>query len=459
MFKNIFSMLNKKLIFVFLVTFIFITQHLVYTQSIDWEKFFPRGSSIHQMVDVNDSIIVVGCNFSGSSYAYLFHTSGLILDSMLFSNNEYFEKIVKSNENEIYFILSKGSIVVTNFELEVQRTFKLSNNYIANVFLTDNELIILGSDYINSKTNYYKFILSKDLKNITIENIPNYDKYQINHIFQNNDYLNIFRAKDTLYVTKSDSNSKIIWRSKFIMDTSILKVKELHNGDLILLGHTNNSIPVSEVNLLIIRMSSSGEIIWKKGFRPGITSTSNTVYKSGIQIKEDQFENLYIVGGRGVSFIGPVSETMIIKLDKSGNLVWEKYKHYCEGDFYEDIIINSKNEIFIVGTICLSDVGGVQNGIVLKINFYTSSNDINPGKFEIQPNPVSNKLVLRMDEQVQSLIYSDVKIINLLGSSTFNYKINSVNNEIDGSGLQSGSYILQLRLNDGSLFNKRFIKI
>lgn len=83
-----------------------------------------------------------------------------------------------------------------------------------------------------------------------------------------------------------------------------------------------------------------------------------------------------------------------------------------------------------------------------------SINENAVGTFEFYPNPTTNQITLKVDNQLLGSVYT---IYDTVGKSVLNGKISSELNVIDLGNLSNGVYIIEVA-SEGNYFKNRFIK-
>ncbi len=82
------------------------------------------------------------------------------------------------------------------------------------------------------------------------------------------------------------------------------------------------------------------------------------------------------------------------------------------------------------------------------------SGDIKPDNTKIYPNPVKNKIYISATNQIDQIKLFDNNMQEIMSKT-----INAENGEFDTSKLPAGMYILQIYLNNGTIFSKKITKI
>jgi len=160
------------------------------------------------------------------------------------------------------------------------------------------------------------------------------------------------------------SNIKVIWEKRFggKYDNEFISVKETKDKNYIILGNTQ-FIGDGLENGWIIKLDKNGNIIWEKTF----TRNDNGRFNSLLETKDGN----YIVVGYVLSENNDRFDSWIIKLDKEGNIVWEKTFSIDDFNEFNSIQETEDNGYIIVGNIKRGmdiDSQTVSNGWIVKLD-------------------------------------------------------------------------------------------
>jgi hypothetical protein len=133
------------------------------------------------------------------------------------------------------------------------------------------------------------------------------------------------------YLAVSDKKANLIWENTLDLNDDnivLLDAVEASNGDFILVGLKG---AFNSSSLLIVRVDSAGELLWRKALFQGEGARGFQIVKA-------------LDGGYIILFNISFSDKKIIKIDENGDLLWEK--EYPENSF-STIIPN--NEGYLLG--------------------------------------------------------------------------------------------------------------
>ena len=118
-----------------------------------------------------------------------------------------------------------------------------------------------------------------------------------------------------IWVLKLTENGNVSWQNCYGMTEGDkpTAINQTSDGGYILVGNTHYS---SSTNIWVLKLDSSGDIIWQKTYVGSIIDNSTTIHQT--------MEGGYIIAGETLSF-GDVDDCFwVLKLDKSGNVSWQK---------------------------------------------------------------------------------------------------------------------------------------
>jgi len=171
-----------------------------------------------------------------------------------------------------------------------------------------------------------------------------------------------------VYIAKFDSLGNLIWviESDGDFDTYSTGIVIDYNDNIYITGYYTHSVSFGDFflqgalqpRMFIVKLSSTGNIIWAKDF--GAINDSDGTYTNGITI--DKQNNIYLAGGfKGTirfcdfelnSKIGgyfPSFDIFIVKLNNEGNCIWAKRAGGGNEDFAYDIAVDNDDNLYITG--------------------------------------------------------------------------------------------------------------
>jgi hypothetical protein len=264
------------------------------------------------------------------------------------------------------------------------------------------------------------------------------------------------------WVVKLDASGNLLWQKCLGGSSydSVSSIQQTSDGGYIVAGSTySNDGDVSgnhgNDDSWVVKLDASGNLLWQK-----CLGGSNWDYAESIQQTSD---GGYIVAGITFSNDGDVSgyhgegDGWIVKLDASGNLLWQK----CLGGSYREwaySIQQTSDGGYIVAGYTNSNDGDVsgnhggEDGWVVKLapdNMSTEEISVK-AKIGIYPNPVKDVLHFTSKEPVLK-----AEIFDQNGRLIKTAEV--LNNQLSVSSLSKGIYFLNLQTSKGKLKTK-FIK-
>ena len=220
------------------------------------------------------------------------------------------------------------------------------------------------------------------------------------------------------YVVKLDASGNVQWEKKE-PDTLYRGLKELANGDIALVGNAYSfGSGTGTGAALLVRVSSSGTMLWSKGFGG---SDQEQMYNVLELVNGD----LLIVGGTSSYGLG-VGDAFIVKTTNSGNLIWSKnYGGPGNESYYSAKLLNDGN-IVVVGMTTSYGAGNDDillskidtSGVVLWTKIYGGTN-IDRGE-QVEENEDGELILVGYSNSVGSGDYDKV-LLNIDNTGVVNW--------------------------------------
>ena len=232
-------------------------------------------------------------------------------------------------------------------------------------------------------------------------------------------------------------------------------------GNIMILGETGSvngdvSFNHGYSDFWLIQINPEGLLLWEKSYG----GTNLEVPTSIMQTSDSGF----VMAGRSKSSDGDVSSNQgmedywIVKTDHDGNLEWEKAVGGSLNDGAECVIQTADTGYAVVGYTESSngDISGNNYGIadswVVKLHEppVIGMKDISTDYlYKLYPNPAHNEIYLNSSIQ-------KIKIFDLAGALILNEQ--NLNNKVDITEFQSGTYIAELCGRNGRVKRVKLIK-
>jgi hypothetical protein len=127
------------------------------------------------------------------------------------------------------------------------------------------------------------------------------------------------------WVFKTDANGNKLWETSAQVTGYLNSIVKTPDGGYVTAGHRNNITPTGSytgTDLVVVKLNASGTIVWEKIFGGGGDDFGNKILNTA--------DGGYLIAALTTSSDGDVSanhggyDTWLIKVDANGNKVWEK---------------------------------------------------------------------------------------------------------------------------------------
>nr|MDQ6903605.1 hypothetical protein [Bacteroidota bacterium] len=138
-----------------------------------------------------------------------------------------------------------------------------------------------------------------------------------------------FIASGYALIIKADNMGNVSWIKEFDDPTPgtfftffMFNAFELSNKDIICVGSIDTTAILNNSNTIIYRLTGNGNIIWQKGLHTTLVNTYPQISININSLAEGLNGDLFLCGTTESNGNTELAET-IIRLDKSGNLIWD----------------------------------------------------------------------------------------------------------------------------------------
>ncbi len=279
---------------------------------------------------------------------------------------------------------------------------------------------------------------------------------------------------DDYWVVKIDTSGNVLWQKIYGGSGSDIsyKVIDVENNNIIVSGYTEsfNGDVVGNHSLSgwndtwILKLDSSGNIIWKKCFGSSVDEDNFTILKTN--------DNNIIVSSSGYGNDGDLTGVTgnngawIFKIDSVGNIIWSKKfgSTLSDGIKYSIVSYNSRTFYFVshppgVGGNVNVFYGGAHDIWLASITDTSSSLGIAATEEKngiiLSPNPLREQLKI----EFQSIQSGKVVFYSALGEVALrSQEFCAKEKTIDVSALVEGIYVVKI-FSDEKIIVKKIIKI
>ena len=134
-------------------------------------------------------------------------------------------------------------------------------------------------------------------------------------------------------------------------------VQQTSDGGFIVAGHTA-SFGTGFGNVWVLRLDSGGSVVWQKGYGGTAIEYANSVQQTS--------DGGFIVAGFTRSFGAGQSDAWLLRLDPSGNIIWEKTYGGTGQDVANSVQQTSDGGFIVAGGT--NSFGNGSNAWVLRLN-------------------------------------------------------------------------------------------
>ncbi len=153
-----------------------------------------------------------------------------------------------------------------------------------------------------------------------------------------------------MMVMRMDSEGNLIWKRLFDFGNRDLAISVTQTSENTFMIAGISHVSVGNEDISLININSQGDTLWTERYDLGYGYTENT-YKV-IQTKDSAFVCTgYILFPREA----PWGELFILKVDKNGNMLWSKIYGGKNTEYGHDIVENNLGELYITGFYTTSE--------------------------------------------------------------------------------------------------------
>lgn len=253
------------------------------------------------------------------------------------------------------------------------------------------------------------------------------------------------------WVLKLSSSGSIDWEKSFLESdyTWLESIKQTSDNGFIMVGHSATNDNMASPDGLIIKLDVNGIIQWKKKY-------GGSYAEKFIKVLETN-NGEYLVAGNTSSNNGDVTnfkghlDCWLLSISANGNLNWQKTFGGTAYDDVYDIQKTNDGSYILSGNSASDDVDVtinpnnpfLPNAWIVKFNPVSTGIKKNEliNLFSIYPNPSNDIIQFNTSTNLTNESYS---ILNTLGQTVLNGKLENERSKIDVQTLQAGIYFLQL---------------
>ncbi|MEC0309992.1 hypothetical protein P4H67_24885 [Paenibacillus lautus] len=148
------------------------------------------------------------------------------------------------------------------------------------------------------------------------------------------------------YILKLDAEGQVEWEQKPIYPTTnsmAYRVIETKDGGYLVAGNTNSEDVPIVGQLYIIRLDSSGNVLWEK-------VQDDTIHSTPTAIVETEDGDFFIAGSGSVGWVA-YEKAYILKIDINGETLWYNKYNYTDSVEFNDLIPANDGGYMAVGSV------------------------------------------------------------------------------------------------------------
>jgi uncharacterized delta-60 repeat protein len=228
-----------------------------------------------------------------------------------------------------------------------------SNDDFANSIIQSSDGGYVVAGYTNSFGGSYDFYVVKLYSSGSVawtKTIGGSGDDQANSVVQSSDggyivagYTTSFGASGAdMYVVKLGSGGNVQWTKTIggSDDDFANSVIQSSDGGYVIAGYTQ-SFGAGGYDMYVVKLDSNGNVVWTKTIGGSNSDVANSIVQSS--------DGGYVVAGETLSFGASGRDIYVVKLDSSGNIVWTKTIGGSWDDFANSVIQSSDGGYVIAG--------------------------------------------------------------------------------------------------------------
>ncbi len=259
------------------------------------------------------------------------------------------------------------------------------------------------------------------------------------------------------WIIKLNSAGNLEWQKALggPMNEGANSIELTSDGGYIMAGYSSSSsgdvsARFGERDYWVVKLSASGAIQWQKV----LGYAENEIAYDAQQTTDSGY---IIVGFKRSTYIN--SNYWIVKLNNSGNLVWEKTWGGSADDDATSIRQTTDQGFIIAGSSLsystLSGHHGWSDYLVVKLGpdpTAVSNITTNEG-FSLSPNPATTEILLQSTEPMRSVLLTDVS-----GKEVYRATVSGNNLSISTTSLPNGLYLVRIQTTNGMTTQKLLVQ-
>lgn len=383
---------SKKIIFIIIICLISDkanSQSLVITPNPAFMGKIPTGSSSERSISVSNittnSVNISSISVSGedaSKFAITNNPNSIVLGplqkvilnviySPTISKMDIVSIEIQSNAGNYSCSLEAyGSTEINNIPTFERILGTLEDDYASKVKQTSDGGYIIVGNTTEPEENYTDaFVIKADRygKPLWMKNYGGrFSDVASDLVLEGDSYIiagtsdSYGNGTNDIYLLKINNQGDLIWSKSFstTLDETSASITYAIDGGFIICGNTRNTNNLGR-NALIIKIDTEGNLIWKRDYGSTGGETASEVIITS--------DNNYIFVGSKADPSTGIQNIYLVKIDASGNLIWEKELGGSDSD--EAYSISKTNDGgYILSGYTVSYGNGARDAFLLKVN-------------------------------------------------------------------------------------------
>lgn len=438
-------------------------------QKLEWKYTYNGISRAYKIDRISDQRFIISGHLNDDLlYCSLFDQLGTHLKSYSFENN--YHNRGYANSTAFHGVLPNGQIAVLLYD---GRLMKINPDNLE----IDSSLANI-QNYFWQPVTIYQAYLRQDTLCVFGYNSDVAALY-FEYSFYNNSYSNIkgnlqypFNAISGLFFdhsmyTLKKENGLFFEHFKSAIDKPLVSIRIdtffktfqkailSNRNEYYLMGYAVDST----IYGVICKFDSTGQMKWRKTFRPEKPTRGSRPFKIFTDLKESSDSDILIVGTEGSYITGPISNSIIIKLSNAGEVLWEDKKAFSkEGNSNNEMALDSVGNYYVVGTSGLSDYSIPNRAYIAKYtNEIVHTKHVEAHSLvSIYPNPATDFIYIQLSNHFD-FNKSFVEFYNLQGQLIYKSILNQLTESIPLNFIKDKILLARISSNGKSVYFQKII--
>ncbi|MFC2135965.1 T9SS type A sorting domain-containing protein [Bacteroidota bacterium] len=352
---------------------------------------------------------------------------------------------------DIIFLFGKGS---SDSPITFERLFgDEENDGLSSIQETQDGGYICAGSMLPPGEDFYNFLVAKTDQNGLVEWSNNYgddESENANTVVQdgNGNYV-VFGGTNSsgaggfdYYLMEINPNGEVVWENTYggTQDEQASSMVKTPDGGYLLVGNTRSFGDFLSTDVYVVKVDDAGSFVWEERYGGNFGESPSKV----IRTNDD---NYVIVGNTG-SYGAGGFDAYFLKIDGTGNLIWETTFGGTEEDEGTDIAELSDGSLAVVGyTVSFGE--GAKDIYLLKLD--SSGNEVWNKTFGGPFQDLASNIVVDADNIIFTGTISETLQVtrpNIIKTDSDGNIVNQYTRQVGELNINSGDLIIN---SDGNL--------